>query len=218
MFGDGSGRPWAAPGTPGDPATDPPTRKRARWGVPFVLSLAVACASLGCSLLLDFDGTIEEEADASVPDAGPPAQCLALEPNDMIEAAQHIDPGTRQLAICPGSDQDFLSFDLGSGADMVLSITFDDAAGKADLNLRLYSASTGLVVDTAMGSGDDERIERSDPRGNQLTAGTYVIEVYASGDQPPEQIDYNLSLEVSGGVPLPDAGPAADASPGDGGL
>src|SRR5215204_3061383 len=102
--------------------------------------ISVRCAALaavlgaglggatGCSLLLDFGDPIEGEHDAAPSDASE-AACLFGEPNESVESAHALEPGSAgPAAICPhGSDpdDDFYGFQVDGTQDVTIRILFD---------------------------------------------------------------------------------------------
>ncbi len=166
-----------------------------------VLAIGAALVFSGCSLILDFDNSEPAgDSDAAVSDAAPLVDggdpCGAFEANDELAAAVMIEPGSYgPLGICPGGDLDFFKFTLADNQDMVVEATFDNQGGAGDLEMRLYDAATGMVVDQSMGVLNFERIERSLANGDQLPAGDYTVEIY--GFNATTENTYDLSLTIS---------------------
>ena len=169
------------------------------------------CLSLtACSFVLDFSDSDDagpiDAARFDGPDA--PDPCSLFEPNDAIGEAVQIDPGAYGLGICPAGESDYLQFTVAANQDVTIRISFSTAGGGGDLDLRLFDASNGAVIDVSEGIGDEEMITRSSGAGNQLAAGDYIIQVFPFAASM--QNNYSLELTVQDGPPpidasLPDA-------------
>jgi len=166
------------------------------------LALAtVALASLsGCSLLLDFGENTDAgpTIDAQTFDAGPSGDggdpCNAFEPNETLQTAFAIDPGSyAPLGICPSGDHDFFSFTVDGINDVVIEALFTNDTSM-DLEMRLYDDQGG-VIDRSETFDSNERIERSTAGNDTLAAGTYFIEVFGFGNTDTN--NYTLVLSVT---------------------
>lgn len=150
---------------------------------------------VGCQLVLDFSSEIERPVpDASIPDAGvsdAASLCGALEPNDAVDAPMPVEPGTFAASICDGGDQDYYSFTLDGSQDVDILLTFE--AGANDLELELYSQSSGVRLTVSTGSDGDEQIQHSTAQANRLAAGTYIMRVF--GRVAAVENDYQVTLQ-----------------------
>ena len=149
----------------------------------------------GCQLVLDFSSEVERQPpDASIQDAGitdAASLCGALEPNDDLASPMPIEPGTFAASICEAGDVDFYSFTLDGEQDVDIVLTFEPGAD--DLELELYSQSSGIRLTVSTGSDGDEQIKHSAGQGNRLDVGTYVVRVF--GRESIVANDYQLQLE-----------------------
>jgi hypothetical protein len=154
----------------------------------------------GCQLLVDFAPL---EADGGPADSGtPPVDsavadaadlCDEREPNETLDQALPVEPGSFQAAICPGGDIDFYGFSLDGSEDLLVEVTF--AAGPNDIEMELQDQE-GDVVTISTGVDGDERIERSPQVSGRLAAGSYAVRLF--GREDTAQNDYQLSAPVSG--------------------
>lgn len=173
-------------------------RARAPW--PAALTLMVS----GCTMLLDFDGALQDgappadvtlpvpDADPIAPDA-PPAPAERFEPNDRFSDATRIEPGSYgPLAIFPVGDHDYFTFTLDFPRDLVVRVLFAQIAG--DLDLKLYDATLAQIA-SAEGFVSNEELARRAATGNQLAAGMYFVEVYGFNNANANA-SYILELEL----------------------
>lgn len=182
---------------------EPGRGERGRFAAGLALLGVAALATGSCSLVLDFSARDDAgPEDSGVFDANE-AACSMFEPNDDLAEASQIDPGTYTLGICEGGDEDYFRIDLAEQQDLVVEIRFDTSGDGGDLDLRLYRASDGMVVDSSSTFADFERIEHTAAMQNQLPAGGYIIEV--SGQVGTEVNTYTLELSITEGAPA-DAG------------
>ena len=160
--------------------------------------IALAVASSGCQLLLDFSELSDggPSGDGSVP-ADASALCDANEPNDTVDTAGALENDEVAAAIC-GDGPDFWSFEVTGVEDVTIELTF--TAGANDLEMQLQSMA-GEVLTISTGTDANEQIEQSAALGNRLEAGTYVIEVL--GREDTAMNDYQLTVDL---VATPDAG------------
>jgi Bacterial pre-peptidase C-terminal domain len=161
----------------------------------------------GCQLILDFPALEEAgPADASTVDGGAPdAQdlCGFLEPNNLLEEAGSILPGTFRAAVCPAGDVDFYQFTLDGAEDLVVEVFFQ--AGANDLELELLDATSGEVLTVSTGGDGDEKIERSQAQFNRLEEGTYALRIF--GRDAEVQNDYDVMWRRGPAAPPADAAP-----------
>ena len=155
--------------------------------------IAIAGASSGCQLLLDFSELSDggPSSDGSVP-ADASALCAANEPNDAFEMATAVTTGALG-AVCGDGDRDFYSFTLDGNQDLEAVVTFT-AGAETDLELNLVDA-TGTVLTISTGLDGDERIEQSMALGNRLAAGDYAVEVF--GRSAAVSNEYELILSIT---------------------
>jgi hypothetical protein len=167
-------------------------------------AIALALSTAGCSLILDFspgsDADVGPANDG--PDAGDP--CELFEPNDALASPAQVAAGTYRLGICPAGDRDFLAFDLQANQDVTIQIDFVNEDSRGDLDMRLYAVIDSQVISVSEGFGEREMISHTAAGGDQLPAGSYVIEVFPFANTI--QNDYTFEMTISDG-PVPDAGP-----------
>lgn len=199
----------------------PAHAKRVRAAVIAGVLLVAAALAGGCSLILNFDdSSLGSPPDASAvggADASTSAVCSALEPNDSLASPSLVLPGTYALALCPpATDIDYIAFDVGLQQDVTIDLSFDDNGGVNDIDMRLYNAANGQMVDSAATAGPSEHIEHSAALGNQLPQGRYIIEAYqgATATASPPELPYSLTVKV-GAPPVVDAGSSDGSAPGD---
>ncbi len=138
--------------------------------------IALAAASSGCQLLLDFSELADGGAsdDSAVP-ADASALCSAGEPNESFDAAVAVSTGALG-AVCGEGDLDFYKFTVDGNQDVEVVVNFT-AGEETDLELNLVD-STGAVLTVSTGLDGDERIEQSQALGNRLAAGDYAAEIF----------------------------------------
>ena len=153
---------------------------------------ALALASSGCQLLLDFselsDGGPRE--DGSVP-ADASALCAANEPNDAFDMATAVTTGAIG-AVCGAGDRDFYGFTVDGNQDLEVVVTFT-AGADTDLELNLVD-STGAVVTVSTGLDADERIEQSMALGNRLAAGDYAAEIFGRTESVANEYELIVTI------------------------
>jgi len=155
--------------------------------------IALAVASSGCQLLLDFSELSDggPSGDGSVP-ADASALCAANEPNDAFEMATAVTSGALG-AVCGDGDRDFYSFTVDGSQDLEAVVTFT-AGAETDLELNLVDA-TGTVLTVSTGLDGDERIQQSAALGNRLAAGDYAVEVF--GRSAAVSNEYELIVSIT---------------------
>jgi hypothetical protein len=167
--------------------------RRAARGVALLLA---GLAMGGCSLILDFSGSIHDAGPVDGnPAADASARCGTDEPNDALAMAVAIEAGPRDAAVCPAGDHDFYGFSLDGTQDLAVDLTFAGESGARDLELQLYDVASAMVLTLSTGLDDDEHIEQSGAQGNRLPAGSYAIEIFGRDDQVEN--DYHLDVAIS---------------------
>lgn len=160
---------------------------------PALAWMALAVATSGCQLLLDFselsDGGPRD--DGSVP-ADASALCAANEPNDSVDMATAVTTGALG-AVCGSGDRDFYSFTVDGNQDVEVVVSFT-AGAETDLELNLVDA-TGAVLTISTGLDGDERIEQSAALGNRLAAGDYAVEIF--GRSATVSNEYELIVSIT---------------------
>jgi hypothetical protein len=148
------------------------------------LASLVIAACPGCSLLLDFSDSAAPH-DAAIDAPYTKEQCDYGEPNDTVDTAFPITPGTDTGpgAICPttsgNDDVDFYKFTVPAGTTKVtIQTMFTTALG--DLDLILTDGTT--LKAQSRGFGDGEQIVCPNAPGTTplcptLAAGDYYFEV-----------------------------------------
>lgn len=174
-----------------------PGRRRLRGGV-----LAAAPTALaGCSLLLDFGGSAESDADAGAPDADRIGQaCERYEPNESIEDAPALAPGAYELGLCDGTEADFFTFEVDGSEDVTIEVEYEPEEDRFALELHLYEADTGELIESASSVGDGALVlARSEATASQLAADEYAFEIRLDDDvgDPVLEGVYELTLEIT---------------------
>ena len=165
-----------------------------RW----VLALAPLC---GCSLVLDFSPKAVP-TDAMIDAPYDRAACQYMEPNDTIDTATTMQPGTDTgpAAICPlvmgVDDLDYYKFTVPAGTMKVTVATaFVNRLG--DLDMRLFAASTQALVAESLGFTDGETITcpASSPPCPMLAAGDYIFEVFGAEAGVTNGYTFSVALQ-----------------------
>lgn len=156
--------------------------------------------------MLDFsepigDGNISDGGfdGGTIADGGldaSPAVCATFEPNDTTAEATFITPMDVASAICTATDVDMYTFELATGQDVSITLSFTGDT-EHDLDLRLFDSAGGVIV-VSSGTSNTEQINRTGAMANSLPLGTYHIEV-----QPitvASFVPYSLNLSL---VPTP---------------
>jgi hypothetical protein len=154
--------------------------------------IALALASSGCQLLLDFSELSDggPSGDGSVP-ADASVLCAANEPNETFEMATATTSGALG-AVCGDGDRDFYGFTVDGNQDVELVVTFT-AGAETDLELNLVDA-TGTVLTVSTGLDADERIEQSMALGNRLAAGDYAAEVFGRSESVSNEYELIVAI------------------------
>jgi len=172
----------------------------AREWLPTLLILA----SPGCSLILDFSDSAAPH-DAAIDTPYTKEQCDYLEPNDSLDTAAVIAPGTDTGpgAICPNmtgtDDVDYYKFNVPTGtATVTIDLTFTTALG--DLDLVLFDGN-GTMKAQSRGFGDGEKIVCPNPAGTtplcaKLTEGSdYIFEVVPGIPGATNYYSFNVGFQ-----------------------
>lgn len=172
----------------------------AREWLPTLLILA----SPGCSLILDFSDSAAPH-DAAIDTPYTMEQCAYDEPNDTLDTAAVIAPGTDTgpAAICPNTagtdDLDYYKLTVPAGTTSVtIELTFTTALG--DLDLALFDGN-GTMKAQSRGFGDGEKIVCPNPAGTTplcpaLTAGSdYIFEVLPGIAGATNYYSFNVTFQ-----------------------
>ena len=133
-----------------------------------------------------------------------PGQCNtdAWEPNDTLDTASFIWPGSLQGLLCPSTDVDFFRF----GANQYDMITLNLDGLPADYQLRLWKPD-GTILGQSVNPGfAPEQLVRVAP-----STGSYRAEVWPAAGQWHGADPYDLRVEIA--TPMPTFTPMGTRTP-----
>lgn len=137
------------------------------------------------------DAEPDARSDADAPETTPPDPCEGLcgcpldryEPNDTIEQATPLSPGTPDCLTVTEGDRDVFAVEVVANARLRVEVHFDSTSREVGLGLR--GPGGEFISGTA---GDILRIDRALPE-----AGTYFVVVQLNVGDP---VEYGLTVDV----------------------
>ncbi len=118
----------------------------------------------------------------------------AFEPNDSCNQATSIAPGTYMNRVVKSVSEDWYRFNLPTGANITINLTFNHAWG--DIDCQLYRGCGGTLVASSTSSTNNESINYT----NNGASGDFYLRVYLHNDTRNQ---YDLSIVT--GAPGNDA-------------
>ncbi|MGM0575487.1 MAG: putative Ig domain-containing protein [Myxococcota bacterium] len=177
------------------------------------------------------DGTFTSFAtlDLTVvkPQTGPGCTDDPGEPNEGVDAATDLAPGTLEASICDTDlvpvDVDFYAVDVDGGQAVDLTLSFDPSQG--DLDLFLVDAEESILASSETASAEESLTWNAEASqtvyavvagfGQETFHTGYTLELSLEVPETCQDDDFEPNDDFSGAASLPDSGTPLALCPGD---